>query len=94
MPEPTEDMVIAAGILPFIFDRLNELEESEREALIKLALNGFIDGDAEAHALLKLSYDLELIHKEALDYSKQYADDLITRGGSWCRVMVFNPGSR
>jgi len=77
-------------LLSFIQDTLKELDEAEREALIKLAINGFIDGDAESHALLKLSYDLELIHKEALDYSKQYADDLITRGGSWCSIPVLD----
>lgn len=90
MPEPTEDMVIAAGILPFIFDRLNELEESEREALIKLALNGFIDGDAEAHTILKIGYSFDLVHKEALEYSKEYADMLTKRGGSYCTIPIFD----
>jgi len=90
MPDPSEDIVIAAEILPFIFDRLHELEEAEREAIIKLAFNGFIDGDAEAHTILKIGYNFDLVHKEALEYSKEYAKMITERGGSYCTIPIFD----
>ena len=91
MPEEiTDEIVISAGILPYVLSQLEELDEKERQTLLKLAVNAYIDGAVEAHDALSISVDFNLVHKAALDYTEEYRDMLVNRGGSFCAIPILD----
>lgn len=89
MPDD-EEVILSADVLAYILSRLDELSEDEIEALVKSAAAAYIDGSVEGYQVLSIAVDFDLVHQEALDYTKEYRDMLVNRGGSYCSIPEFD----